>query len=135
MYDSELLKELIKRINSLTMWVNAELIILIMSLVSIIAGAIIVVNNWKLGHETADELSRLIIGQNMFLISIAVSLVVMIMLAKTAAARKNRINELAKLGLSVGYNRVNVACTVLPFVPAGVIIATLLVFIIAEIFR
>ena len=135
MYNSELLKELVKRINRLTTWLNVESIVLTVSLTLIIVGTIIVINNWKMGHETADELSRLIIGENMLFVSMAVSFVMIITFAMTAAARKDRINELARLGVPVGYNRVNVVFMALPFVPACIVIVALLVWLLPAIFR
>ena len=63
MHNSELLKELVKRINRLTTWLNVELITLTVLLTFIIIGAIISFKNWRFGYETADELSRLIIGE------------------------------------------------------------------------
>ena len=135
MYNSKSLNELIKRINRLTMWLNVESIILTASLTTIIIGFIIWFSNWRLGHETADELSRLIIGENMWLVSLAVSFVMIIALAMTAAARKDRINELTGFGLSVGYNKVNAVFIALPFVPACIIIVALLVWMAPVIFR
>ncbi|MBQ3293055.1 hypothetical protein IJG93_01980 [Candidatus Saccharibacteria bacterium] len=134
MYNSELLKELVKRINRLTTWLNVESIVLTVSLTLIIVGTIIAINNWKMGHETADELSRLIIGENMLFVSMAVSFVMIITFAMTAAARKDRINELARLGVPVGYNRVNVVFMALPFVPACIVIVALLVWLLPAIF-
>ena len=135
MHNSELLKELVKRINRLTTWLNVELIMLTVSLTFIIIGAIIIFKNWRFGHETADELSRLIIGENMLVIGMVISFIMIIALIMTVAVRKGQINGLARIGVPVKYSKVKIAFIILMSIPACVIIVALLMLLLPGIFR
>ena len=128
--------DLIKQINQLTKWVNVELITLALSFSSLIAGVIIWFTNWRVGHETAEEATRMNNGINIFLNSSAIVAALIIVLICTIMARKNKKDTLIKhFPLTISHiQKPSITIIIIASIPACIIITTLLVLLIPTIF-
>lgn len=127
---------LIKKINQLTKCINIELIALALSLSSFIAGVIIWFTNWRVGHENAEEAARMNNGTNIFLISSAIVVALIISLIITTAVRKNKKDILIKyFPLTINHiQKPSMAVIIIALMPTCIIIITLLVLLISTIF-
>ena len=124
--------DLVKKINQLSKWVNCELVGLAISLSMIIAGSIIMFMNWRVGHETAEELMYIDIGSVIFWVGLLTTLLLIIAIITTAANRKAQIATLTKRS-SQAVNMIrkpNILTIVLVSIPVYIIIVTLLVLLI-----
>ena len=127
-----LTSDLVKKINQLSKWVNCELVGLAISLSMIIAGSIIMFMNWRVGHETAEELMYIDIGSVIFWVGLLTTLLLIIVIITTAANRKAQIATLTKRS-SQAVNMIrkpNILAIVLVSIPVYIIIVTLLVLLI-----
>ena len=125
---------LIKKINQLTKCINIELIALALSLSSFIAGVIIWFTNWRVGHENAEEAARMNNGTNIFLISSAIVVALIISLIFTTIIRKNKKDILIKY-FPLAISRIqkpSVTTIIIVSIPACIIIVTLLVFLVSS---
>ena len=130
-----LTSDLVKKINQLSKWVNCELVGLAISLSMIIAGSIIMFMNWRVGHETAEELMYIDIGSVIFWVGLLTTLLLIIAIITTAANRKAQIAILTKRS-SQAVNMIrkpNILAIVLVSIPVYIIIVTLLVLLIPTI--
>lgn len=130
-----LTSDLVKKINQLSKWVNCELVGLAISLSMIIAGSIIMFMNWRVGHETAEELMYIDIGSVIFWVGLLTTLLLIITIITTAANRKAQIAILTKRS-SQAVNMIrkpNILAIVLVSIPVYIIIVTLLVLLIPTI--
>ena len=130
-----LTSDLVKKINQLSKWVNCELVGLVISLSMIIAGSIIMFMNWRVGHETAEELMYIDIGSVIFWVGLLTTLLLIIAIITTAANRKAQIATLTKRS-SQAVNMIrkpNILAIVLVSIPVYIIIVTLLVLLIPTI--
>ena len=127
---------LIKKINQLTKCINIELIALALSLSSFIAGVIIWFTNWRVGHENAEEAARMNNGTNIFLISLAIVVALIISLIFTATVRKNKKAILIKyFPLTISHiQKPSIAIVIIALISTCIIITTLLVLLIPTIF-
>ena len=127
---------LIKKINQLTKCINIELIALALSLSSFIAGVIIWFTNWRVGHENAEEAARMNNGTNIFLISSAIVVALIISLIFTTTVRKNKKYILLKyFPLTISHiQKPSIAIIIIALIPTCIIIITLLVLLISTIF-
>ena len=130
-----LTSDLVKKINQLSKWVNCELVGLAISLSMIITGSIIMFMNWRVGHETAEELMYIDIGSVIFWVGLLTTLLLIIAIITTAANRKAQIAILTKRS-SQAVNMIrkpNILAIVLVSIPVYIIIVTLLVLLIPTI--
>ena len=126
--------DLIKQINQLTKWINVELIALALSFSSLIEGVIIWFTNWRVGHETVEEVTRINNGINIFLISSAIIVALIISLIFTTIIRKNKKDILIKyFPLTISHiQKPSVTTIIIVSIPACIIIVTLLVFLVSS---
>ena len=130
-----LTSDLVKKINQLSKWVNCELVGLAISLSMIIAGSIIMFMNWRVGHETAEELMYIDIGSVIFWVGFLTTLLLIITIITTAANRKAQIAILTKRSAQAVnmLRKPNILAIVLVSIPVYIIIVTLLVLLIPTI--
>ena len=130
-----LTSDLVKKINQLSKWVNCELVGLAISLSMIIAGSIIMFMNWRVGHETAEELMYIDIGSVIFWVGLLTTLLLIIAIITTAANRKAQIAILTKRSAQAVnmLRKPNILAIVLVSIPVYIIIVTLLVLLIPTI--